>query len=61
LLGIKKEGVGTLVLTLSNEWKDRESALQWWEDPQLSSWHQGRETHNRENGIAVVSEEMFYS
>ena len=56
-----REGVGTLVMTITTEWQSRQALEQWWHDESLQQWHASRNQHNTENGIVLLNEETYSS
>ena len=60
-LSQKRDGAGTLTLTIINEWESRSAFDQWVHDSELLEWHRARDTYNNENGIVVLAEEYYSS
>jgi hypothetical protein len=56
-----RDGIGSLVMTLTREWQSRNAVEQWWHDEVLKQWHADRAQHNKDNGIVLLLEETFSS
>jgi hypothetical protein len=56
-----REGIGTLVMTVTSEWESRQAVDQWWHDEALQQWHASRDQHNKDNGIILLHEETYSS
>jgi hypothetical protein len=61
LIKTSREGIGTLVMTVTTEWESRQALDQWWHDETLQEWHASVAQHNTENGIILLHEETYYS
>jgi hypothetical protein len=60
-LKTNREGVGTLVMTITTEWESRQAVDQWWHDEALQQWHTSRDQYNKDNGIILLHEETYSS
>jgi hypothetical protein len=56
-----REGIGSLVMTVTTEWQSRQAVDQWWHDEALQAWHASIKQHNTENGIVLLHEETYSS
>ena len=57
----KREGTGTLVMTVTSEWESKNAFDQWFHDPNLLEWHKQRDDYHKEHGIILLGEEYYYS